>query len=110
MVPLEIRFYVSLAGNSPVESYLEGLESKDRARIADALERVRTEGFEAVGIRTRQIDGKLWEIKVSRHRVFYVTIEGPVVVLLHAYQKQGRKAPKAELDVARARLKEVVGG
>ena len=110
IVPLEVRFYLSSAGNSPVERYLESLEPPERARVLDALDRIRTDGFGAAGVSTRQIDGKLWEIKVSRYRLFYVTVEGPVVVLLHAYQKQARKAPRAEIDVARTRMKEVLDG
>ena len=110
IVPLEVRFYLALSGSSPVERYVESLEAKERVRVLDALDRIRTHGFTAVGLSTRQIDGKLWEIKVSRHRLFYVTVEGPIVVLLHAYQKQGRKAPKPEIDVARTRMKEVLDG
>lgn len=110
MIPADVRFYVSPAGESPVERYLESLESRERARVTDVLDRVRTEGLRAFGVVSRQIEGKLWEIKVSRHRVFYVVIDGPIVVLLHAFQKQSRKAPKAEIDVARARMKEVIDG
>src|SRR3954469_21215729 len=58
---------------------------------------------------TRHIDGKLWELKITRHRIFYVIIVGPVMVLLHAYKKQGQKAPSRELDVGRKRMKEVLG-
>ena len=59
---------------------------------------------------TRQIEHKLWEIKASRHRVFYVTTVGPTMVLLHAYKKQSRKAPRSEIDVARSRMHEVLHG
>jgi phage-related protein len=31
------------------------------------------------------------------------------MVLLHAYKKQGQKAPSRALDVARKRMKEVLG-
>ncbi len=54
--------------------------------------------------------GKLWELKVSRHRIFYVLVMGPEMVLLHAYKKQGRKAPRGEIDLAKTRLKEVLRG
>ena len=55
------------------------------------------------------IEGKLWELKITRHRIFYVLIVGPVMVLLHAYKKQGQKAPPRELEVARKRMKGVLG-
>ncbi len=67
-------------------------------------------GFSGAAAHVRQIEGKLWEVKVSRHRVFYVSIAGPEMVLLHAYKKQGQKAPGRELDVARQRAKEILNG
>jgi hypothetical protein len=33
---------------------------------------------------TRQLSGKLWELKVSAARVLYVVVSEPEVVLLHA--------------------------
>ncbi len=92
-----------------MEKYLEALEANERALLLDVLDEIRQHGFEA-GLVTRQIEGKLWEIKASRHRVFYVTIKGPVMILLHAYKKQGQKAPRSEIEVARARMKEVANG
>ncbi|MBI5198373.1 MAG: type II toxin-antitoxin system RelE/ParE family toxin [Nitrospirae bacterium] len=56
----------------------------------------------------RQIRGKLWELRISRHRVFYVIIDAEMMVLLHAYKKQGQKAPAHELETALRRMKEVL--
>ena len=41
-------------------------------------------------------------------RVFYVMIDGPEMVLLHAYKKQSQKAPQSEIDTAEKRMKEVL--
>jgi phage-related protein len=106
ILTMELRFYLTLAGNSPVERYLERLEVWDRALLLDTLEQVAQRGLEQVA--TRRIEGKLREMKVSRHRVFYVTIEGPTVVVLHAYKKQSQKAPRSEVELALARMKEVL--
>lgn len=105
---MEVRFYVNASGRSPVEKYLAALPARERALVLDAFEEVRLHGLASPFLDARQIEGKLWEIRVSRHRVFYVTIVGPVMVLLHAYKKEGQKAPRAEIDVARARMKEVL--
>jgi phage-related protein len=77
-----------------VEKCLEALEANERALLLDAIEELGQYGLQSGRVRTRQIENKLWEIKVTRHRVFYVTIAGPTMVLLHAYKKQGQKAPK----------------
>lgn len=42
------------------------------------------------------------------NRVFNVTVTGPTMVLLHAYKKQGQKAPPREIRAAESRIKEVV--
>lgn len=57
---------------------------------------------------TRQLKGKLWEVKVSMSRIFYVMVTGPEVVLLHAYKKQGQKAPLKEIETAERRIEEVL--
>ena len=93
-----------------MESHLQSLEPKERAQVLDALEEIRQHGFDTGKVATRQIENKLWEIKISRHRVFYFVLSGPRMVLLHAYKKQGQKAPRAEIDVARSRMKEVING
>ncbi len=106
---LVVRFYTTPAGANPVRVYLEDLPDAELALITDALDDLRGHGLKAPGVVLRHIDGKLWELKVSRHRVFYVVIEGPELVLLHAYKKQGQKAPVHELETARRRMKEVLG-
>jgi phage-related protein len=57
---------------------------------------------------TRHIRGKLWELKASANRIFYVLVTGPEVVLLHAYKKQRQKAPVKEIETAERRMEEVL--
>ncbi|MBI4412031.1 MAG: type II toxin-antitoxin system RelE/ParE family toxin [Deltaproteobacteria bacterium] len=83
------------------------MPKQERARLLEALEQVENFGFEAVRVRFRQIESKLWEIKVSAHRIFYVLIDGDEMILLHAYRKQGQKLPLHERDVAIKRMNEV---
>lgn len=101
-----VRFYETASGQQPVRKYLARLESNERAEVAEALDAIERHGMDEV--ETRQIEGKLWEIKVSRHRVFYVILLGPEMVLLHAYKKQGQKAPKREVATARKRMKDLL--
>ena len=57
---------------------------------------------------TRQLEGKLWEIKFYRHnRLFYVVIEQENIYLLHACKKQKGKAEKFELETSLKRMKEI---
>ena len=60
-------------------------------------------------MRTRQIKGKLWEIKASQQRVFYVVVMGGEMVLLHAAKKEGQKADRGDVETAELRCREVTG-
>jgi phage-related protein len=107
---MELRFYRTNAGRAPVQDYVEALEEVEKAAVLAAFEDLAQRGVSQTGVDLRHIQGKLWEIRVSRHRVFYVLISGPMMLLLHAYKKQGQKAPTRELAVARGRMKEVLHG
>ena len=105
---MKITFYTTASGRSPILDYIHGLSKQDRARLLEALDQVEQYGFDAVRTQFRQIEGKLWEIKVSAHRVFYVMIQREEMVLLHAYKKQGQKMPLREREVAIKRMREIL--
>jgi len=69
-------------------------------------------GFAAKGCEFRQIEEKLWEIKIRAptggYRFFYGMIAPGHIHVLHSYKKQGQKVPIQELKVARQRLREVL--
>lgn len=104
---MQITFYETASGRKPVFEYLLVLSKNERALIYDAFEEIKRNGLDARVV-FRQIDGKLWELKVSRYRLFYVLLDREEMVLLHAYQKQGRKLPLRERDTALNRMKEVL--
>lgn len=109
---MKITYFTSSSGRSYVESLIDRLALDDQVIIDSVLKDIRRYGFSAVGCQFRQIEGKLWEIKISTkstgYRIFYAMISQEEMVLLHAYRKQGQKAPKHELEVARKRLKEAL--
>lgn len=105
---MKVTFYTTASGRSPVWDYLEDLDKGERARILEGLDQIEEYGFDALKVRFRQIEGKLWEIKISKHRVFYVIVELDEIILLHAYKKQGQKLPLKEREVALKRMKEVL--
>ena len=109
---MRLIFFGSTFGRSYIDDFLSRLSLGDRATILAVFEDVEQHGFSAVGCQFRQIEGKLWEIKIKAptggYRIFYVLISSSEMLCLHAYRKQGQKAPKKELEVARKRLKEVL--
>ena len=40
-------------------------------------------------------------------RVFYCTLVGKRIVMLHSFVKKSQRTPKQELEVAQSRLKEI---
>lgn len=46
----------------------------------------------------------------NQHRIFYVVLKGNKMILLHAYLKKAQKAPLKEVEVARQRMKTIIGG
>ena len=92
-----------------MRDYIAALPARDRDDWDEALTLLDVFGLDAP-VSLRQLNGKLWEIRVGRHRVAYVVVTGPEMVLLHAFKKQGRRTPQRDLNLARRRAKDVLGG
>lgn len=109
---MRITFHQSSSGRSYIERFLNDLHTEDRAVVIAVFSDIRENGLSAIGCDFRQIESKLWEIKVRTagggYRFFYVMIGIDHMYVLHAYKKQGQKAPLNELAVARKRLKEIL--
>ncbi|WP_163999553.1 type II toxin-antitoxin system RelE/ParE family toxin [Pyxidicoccus caerfyrddinensis] len=103
-----ISFYETSGGGRPVRKYLHALDEQEAAPLLVALRNIETHGFKGTTVVRRVVKGKLWELKLGRHRIFYVLAKGPELVLLHACKKQGRRARKQDVEVASARMKEVL--
>jgi phage-related protein len=102
---VKILFYYTGRGDSPVEEYVAGLPLDEQEKIANALTSIRECGLRGAAVALRQIRGKLWEIKVQPHRIFYAVVTRSALVLLHVYRKQGQKAPRDEIETALTRLR-----
>ena len=105
---MRVTFFKTSSGRSPVLEYIQGLAKPESARLFEALDQIERYGLEAVRVQFRQIEGKLWEVKIGAHRVLYVMIEREEMVLLHAYKTQGQKLPIKERDIAIKRMKEML--
>jgi phage-related protein len=108
---MKIVFYETKSGRNKVLDFISKLSNQDQARIFGSLKSVEEQGLDSNRVQFRQINGKLWEIKIktqtSGYRFFYVCLNSFKLVLLHAYKKQSQKAPAKELELAERRMKEV---
>lgn len=103
-------FYQTAAGAEPVRDWLLTLDAEDRRVIGVDIATV--EYGWPVGMPTcRSLSDGLWEVRSSlpsrrEARVIFAVIDEQMV-LLHGFIKKSQKTPKADLDLALKRLKDV---
>jgi phage-related protein len=103
-------FYCAASGREPVREWLKALDEADRRIVGQDI--ATAEFGWPVGMPVcRSLGKRLWEIRsdISRGRIARVVfcVEGERMVLLHAFIKKTQKTPKADLDLAMKRKKEV---
>jgi phage-related protein len=108
-----INYWRNPLGKSPVEKYIDDIDNKDeRAEILTTLKGIQEYGTEAVGVEFRQLEGKLWELKIrthgSQHRIFYIVMKGNEMILLHAFLKKTPRTPLKEIETAMQRMKKLM--
>jgi phage-related protein len=104
---MDIIDYCTDGGKNLIKEYLSSLPKDECSYGYGIRHKIMNEGTEAFdGLNTRQLLGKLWEIKFSNNRIMYVIFDKNTVYFLHACRKQKGKAEKFELDKAIQRAKE----
>ena len=81
------------------------------ARFLRYAERMELYGPDLGMPHTRAMGGGLFELRLKAAdgiaRVFYCTLVGRRIVMLHQFIKKSEKTPRKELEIARKRMKEV---
>ena len=106
---LTVRFFCESTGSEPVRDWLKRLPVEERREIGTDIKTVQF-GWPMGMPVVDHIDGEIWEIRTrlaTRIARVLFTLDGPVMVLLHGFIKKERKTPKAELDIAKQRLKKL---
>lgn len=113
----EILLYEDARGNCPFQEFLDDLDGKAKTdKRARGLRKkinyclgILSEGGTRAGERfTKQIDGKLWELRPDDHRVFFFLWSGNHIVLLHTFRKETKKTPVAEIEQAKREMEDWV--
>jgi len=104
----DIEFYRDVAGKEPLTEFLNGLPVKTRAKVVRLIELLADQGVLLKEPYTRQIRGKIRELRVKDHlghvRVLYFTVTGRRFVLLHGFLKKTDKTPEREIELAEKRM------
>ena len=92
-----------------MRDWLKGLPNAEKQEIGADIKTVQF-GWPIGMPLVDHIDGEIWEVRTRLAtrlaRVFF-TLEGNLIVLLHRFIKKERKTPKADLDLAKQRLKKI---
>lgn len=108
---IEVVFYQSASGNEPVRDWLKDSLSKDERKIIGADIKTVEFGWPIGMPVCRPMGDGLHEVRSSLPgnriaRVLFCVEDGRMI-LLHGFIKKTRATPKAELEVARGRKKEI---
>jgi phage-related protein len=110
---MEIKYYQTPGGRSPVEEFLLALPEETRLEIADAM--VLLESGQRLEMPlSRSLSGirpGLHELRVrdraGQVRVIYYIKREEAIYLIHGFRKKTRTIPRRELDIIHKRLKEI---
>jgi phage-related protein len=106
---MNVHHYTTSGGKDLILDYIDRLPKNEKAAGLTILDKLENEGLVALDVlNTRQLRGKLWEIKFyDDNRIMYIVADMDNIYLIHACKKQKGKAEKFELDKAIKRVKEL---
>lgn len=112
VVIIFLEFYKTARGDNPVMDYILKLDNVvDAHDILETLDRIDMEGASYLitgGETTRSLGDGLWEIKMSKHRLYYIYCCEKRVFILHACFKQKQKAESKDIEIGKKRMKEIM--
>lgn len=86
---------------APVLEYIQKIPVRDRAKITAYIALLCDSKGRLDEPYSRYIRSGIRELRVefarNRHRIFYTTVEGKRIILLHAFLKKTAKTPKQEI-------------
>ena len=104
---MRIHDYHTTAGKNLIKEYLTTLPKPEMYVGYHIRHKIGSQGLTALSeLDTRQIRGKLWEIKFSQNRIMYIIADKNNIHFLHACKKQKGKAEQFEIETAIQRAKE----
>lgn len=97
--------------NEAVQAEINAMPLGIRAKYAALTSRMIEAGANLGEPHTKAFGEGLFELRLKAHegigRVFYCTLVGKRIVILHSFIKKTQKTPTQELQIATSRLKEV---
>lgn len=106
--PMSVLFFKTESGNEPVKEWLKEFQPIDKKTIGEDIRTVQI-GWPLGMPLVRKMDTDLWEIRINISfgiaRIFF-TVSDSTMLLLHGFVKKSQSTPKADLTLAKTRLKQ----
>jgi phage-related protein len=103
--------YTIIYYNNAVQVDILALPERLRARYLALIDRMEVFGANLGEPHTKAFGNGLFELRLKSAqgvaRVFYCTLIGKRIVILHSFVKQSQKTPLRELRIAETRMKEI---
>ena len=103
---MKVHYYKTAGGKNLITDYIMSLskpESVDGVSVIECFVDGKLDE-----LKLKQWQGKVWEVYFYKHnRIFYVTIDGNDVYMLHACRKQKNKTEKTDSQIVIKRAKEL---
>ncbi len=100
-----IEFYQSPNGEKPVEDFLDGLDTKMRAKALHSIAILKEFGNNLREPHSKAMGGGLFELRIKFasdiSRIFYFFVVDNKIILTNGFVKKTLKTPKVEIDLAR---------
>lgn len=101
----DIEFYQSPNGEKPVEDFLDGLDTKMRAKALHSIAILKEFGNNLREPHSKAMGGGLFELRIKFasdiSRIFYFFVVDNKIILTNGFVKKTLKTPKAEIGLAR---------
>jgi phage-related protein len=104
----KILFYRSPAREQPVQKFIDSLDLLSQSKIYNSLELLKEFNIHLGLPHVKKLTGtNLWELRIlgsKSIRIFYITMSGKTILILHAFKKKQQKTPPNELKTAQKRM------
>lgn len=103
-----VAFYETDEEGCPVQAFLDGLDTKRRAKLLALIRLLEEQGPTLPFPYSSQVRGKIRELRAhygdDQYRVLYFGAPSRIFVLLHACEKRSEKTPERDVRIAAARM------
>lgn len=107
----EIIFYKTISGDSPIEEFLDSLNTKQAKKVVWVMKIVEElDVVPTIYYKKLTNTDDIWEIRVQQSNNIFRLLGfqegGRLVVLTNGFVKKTQKTPKSEIELAEKRKKE----